>query len=87
MFYVALGEIKVWLNILKPLWYIEWQKNLHLGHQIVFSEDEEITMVDKFNGNNINVYKFKLKMVLATKDFWKIVDGLEALPPYTAIDK
>lgn len=86
-FYVALGEIKVWLSISKDYGTLNDKKNYIWAIKYFFVEDKEITMIDKFNGNNINFHKFKLEMVLATKDFWKIVHSLEALPPYTAIDK
>jgi hypothetical protein len=50
------------------------------------SEGEGLTMMDKFNGENFNLYKFKLEMFLAAKDLWEIADGSEAPPPSTASD-
>lgn len=50
------------------------------------SESEGFTTVDNFNGENLNLYKFKLEMVLVTKDLWKIVDGSKSPSPSTAID-
>ena len=44
-------------------------------------------MVGKFGGNNFNLYKFKLKMVLSTKCFWEIVEGLELPLPSIASHK
>lgn len=61
-------------------------KSLHLNLQMVSDEGERLTMVDKFNDENFNLYKFKLKMVLAIKDLWKIVDCLEVPPPSTTND-
>ena len=43
-------------------------------------------MVENFSGNNFNFYKFKVEMVLATKDIWKIMDNSELPPPFTVID-
>ena len=41
------------------------------------------TTLDKFRGNNFNLYKFNLEMVLSTKDLWEIVHDTELLPPST----
>lgn len=50
------------------------------------SESKRLTIVDKFNGKNFNLYRFKSEMVLATKDLWKIVDSSKLRPPSTAND-
>ena len=48
--------------------------------------DGHITL-DKFGGDNFNVYKFKLEMVMSTKDLWEIMEGSELLSPSTASDE
>jgi uncharacterized protein YehS (DUF1456 family) len=40
-------------------------------------EGDGFIMVEKLGGNNFILYKFKLEMVLSTKDLWEIVKGLE----------
>ena len=47
-------------------------------------ESNGFISVDKFGSKNFNLYKFKLEMVLSTKDLWEIVEGTELPPPYTA---
>jgi len=44
-------------------------------------EGESARVIDKFNGENFNLWKFKMEMVLASMDLWKIVDGSEEVPP------
>lgn len=44
-------------------------------------------MLDKFGGDNFNIYRFKLEMVMSTKDLWEIVEGTELPPPSTASDE
>jgi hypothetical protein len=44
-------------------------------------EGESARVIDKFNGENFNLWKFKMEMVLASMDLWEIVDGLEEAPP------
>ena len=48
------------------------------------SDNETLRVVDKFNGENFSLWKFKMKMVLASKDLWDIVNGSEEAPPSTA---
>ena len=50
------------------------------------SESKRLTIVDKFNGKNFSLYRFKSEMVLATKDLWKIVDSSKLRPPSMAND-
>src|SRR5450631_1333284 len=51
------------------------------------SENDGLISVDKFGGENFNLYKFKLEMAMSTKDLWEIVDGSELPPPSTASDE
>ena len=51
------------------------------------SENDGLISVDKFGGENFNLYKFKLEMAMSTKDLWEIVDGSESPPPSTASDE
>jgi hypothetical protein len=44
-------------------------------------EGESTRVIDKFNGENFNLWKFKMEMVLASMDLWEIVDrSAEAAP-------
>jgi hypothetical protein len=51
------------------------------------NENDGLISVDKFGGENFNLYKFKLEMAMSTKDLWEIVDGSELPPPSTASDE
>jgi hypothetical protein len=42
-------------------------------------EGESTRVIDKFNGENFNLWKFKMEMVLASMDLWEIVDGSKRL--------
>ena len=42
-------------------------------------ESKAARIIDKFNGENFNLWKFKIKMLLASMDLWDIVDGSEKL--------
>jgi hypothetical protein len=64
---------------------IEWE--LAFGLKLASSENNGLISVDKFGGDNFNLYKFKLEMVMSTKDLWEIVDGSELPPPFTASDE
>jgi hypothetical protein len=44
-------------------------------------EGESARVIDKFNGENFNLWKFKMEMVLASMDLWEIVDGSKEAPP------
>jgi len=44
-------------------------------------EGENARVIDKFNGENFNLWKFKMEMVLASMDLWAIMDGSEEAPP------
>ena len=54
--------------------------------QMASSESDGLILVDKFGGENFNLYKFKLEMAMSTKDLWEIVEGSELAPPSTASD-
>ena len=47
-------------------------------------EGESVRVVDKFNGENFNLWKFKMEMVLASMELWDIVDDSEEPPPSNA---
>ena len=51
------------------------------------NDNEFLRVVDKFNGENFSLWKFKIEMTLAAKDLWDIVDGSEGPPPSTAEEK
>ena len=48
---------------------------------------EGLTLVDKFNGDNFSLWKFKMEMVLASKELWDIVEGSEVAPPSSVDEK
>jgi hypothetical protein len=50
-------------------------------------EGENAKVIDKFNGENFNLWKFKMEMVLASMDLSEIVDGSEEAPPFNADPK
>ena len=37
--------------------------------------------IDKFNGENFGLWKFRMEMVLSSMDLWEIVDKSEEAPP------
>lgn len=51
------------------------------------SEGEGLRLVDKFNGDNFSLWKFKMEMILSAKDLWDIVDKSELPPPSTADER
>lgn len=44
-------------------------------------------VINKFNGRNLNLSKFKIKMFLAAMDLWNIVDGSKDATPSIAEPK
>ena len=48
-------------------------------------ESEGPKVVDKFDGVNFHLSKFKMEMVMAEKELWEIVDGSED-PPHSISD-
>lgn len=44
-------------------------------------EDHNVRVIDKFNGENFNLWNPKLEMQLASMDLWNIVDKYEEIPP------
>ncbi len=48
-------------------------------------EGEGPKVVDKFDGVNFHLWKFKMEMVMAEKELWEIVDGSEE-PPQSTMD-
>ena len=43
-------------------------------------ENESARVIDKFKGDNFNLWKFKMEMVLESMDLWEIVDESEEPP-------
>ena len=43
-------------------------------------EGEGAKVVDKFDGVNFHLWKFKMEMVMAEKELWEIVEGSEEPP-------
>ena len=48
---------------------------------MVSFESEAIRVINKFNGGNSNIWKFKIQMLLVSIDIWNIVNGSEESPP------
>ena len=44
------------------------------------SEGESIRVVDKFDGGDFGLWKFKMEMILSEKDLWEIVEDSEEPP-------
>lgn len=40
------------------------------------------TVIDNFKRDNLNLWKFKMEMVLASMDLWEIVDNTEEPPSF-----
>jgi hypothetical protein len=61
------------------------------GQRLCFSiasfEGESVRVLEKFNGTNFNLWKFKMNLALSSIDLWKIVEGMEEAPPFDASDK
>ncbi len=64
-----------------------------MGREVEFEckmasfEGESARVIDKFNGENFSLWKFKMEMVLASMDLWEIVEGSEEAPPSDADPK
>src|SRR5262245_26946566 len=41
---------------------------------------EMVHVIEKFDGKNFHLWKFKIQIVLEDKDLWSIVDGSEPRP-------
>ena len=50
-------------------------------------EGEIVKTIDKFHGERFNLWKFKIKMLSASMDFWDIIDESEEAPPSNADPK
>lgn len=45
-------------------------------------DGESTTIIDNFKGENSNLKKFNMELVLASMDLWKIVDDTEEPPSF-----
>ena len=54
---------------------------------MVSSKGDRHIMLYKFGSDNFNLYKFKLEMLMSTKDLWMIVEDTELPPPSTTSDE
>jgi hypothetical protein len=43
-------------------------------HMMPSFESKATRIIDKFNGGNVNIWRFKIEMSLASIDLWDIVD-------------
>jgi len=53
----------------------------------VLKSFEGVKVIDKFNGENFNLWKFKIDMVFASMDLGEIEDSLERHPSNNANPK
>src|SRR5579875_1494527 len=53
----------------------------------LYESDAPRVVVDKFNGENFSLFKFKMEMILDEKDLWDIVEGTEKAPPSGSDEK
>lgn len=42
---------------------------------MAFMDSEPLRVVEKFNGDNFSLFKFKMEMILDDKELWDIVTG------------
>src|SRR5579875_408018 len=54
---------------------------------MAFLEGESVRVLEKFNGTNFNLWKFKMNLALSSMDLWEIVEGTEEAPPSDASEK
>ena len=52
---------------------------LHTSAMALFESDAP-RVVEKFNGDNFSLFKFKMEMILDEKDLWDLVEGSEEAP-------
>ena len=53
----------------------------------LYESETPRVVVDKFNGDNFSLFKFKMEMILDEKDLWDIVEGTEKAPPIGSDEK
>ena len=53
-----------------------------MGVNIGSFENESARVIDKFKGDNFNLWKFKMEMVLESMDLWEIVEETEEPPSF-----
>jgi hypothetical protein len=59
---------------------------LHTSAMALY-ESETPRVVDKFNGDNFSLFKFKMEMILDEKDLWDIVEETEKAPSIESDEK
>ena len=50
-------------------------------------ESEAARVIDKLNEGNFELWKFKIKILLASMNFWNIMDGSKDVQPFNANSK
>ena len=53
---------------------------LHTSTMALYEGETPRIVVDKFNGENFSLFKFKMEMILDEKDLWDLVEGMEIAP-------
>ena len=51
-------------------------------HTKASNEGEGLRLIEKFNGENFSLWKFKMEMILVEKDLWEIVEGTKGPPSF-----
>ena len=60
---------------------------LHTSAMALHEGETPRIVVDKFNGKNFSLFKFKMEMILDEKDLWDLVEGTEIAPPTGSDEK
>ena len=60
---------------------------LHTSAMALLEGETPRIVVDKFNGENFSLFKFKMEMILDEKDLWDLVEGTEIAPPTGSDEK
>ena len=60
---------------------------LHTSAMALLVGETPRIVVDKFNGENFSLFKFKMEMILDEKDLWDLVEGTEIAPPTGSDEK
>ena len=53
---------------------------LHTSAMALLEGETPCIVVDKFNGENFSLFKFKMEMILDEKDLWDLVEGTKIAP-------
>ena len=60
---------------------------LHTSAMALLKGETSCIVVDKFNGENFSLFKFKMEMIIDEKDLWDLVEGTEIAPSTRSDEK